>query len=207
MDIDDLDKLTACRECDLLVERISLSENQQAICPRCKSLLYQGRRNPINKTLIASSSGLLMVFPAYFLPIMNMEALGLSNSASVLTSIPLMLTSSFWIAGLGLILFVVLFPILILAISFFVSLHLRFGIYPKYLTPLQKSFQRMVRWGMPEVYILGLIVAFVKLADDFSVFLGSGMICFIVMMFCSLLVTTTVSRHYFWETVHNVNAK
>jgi len=205
MDNDVLDNLTACHDCDLLLERISLIENQQAHCPRCNSLLYQGRRDHINKTLIASASGLLMVFPAYFLPMMDMGALGINNSASVINSISPMMNSSFWVAGLGLLLFAVIFPVLILGLSFWIALHLRLKLFPSYLGNFQKVFQRLIRWGMPEVYVLGLLVSFVKLLDDFTVALGSGMICFILMMFCSLLVTTTVSRHYFWECLHHGN--
>ena len=44
-----LDKLIACRDCDLLIERISLIEDQQAHCPRCNSILYQGRRDHVLK--------------------------------------------------------------------------------------------------------------------------------------------------------------
>jgi paraquat-inducible protein A len=197
-----LDKLIACRDCDLLIERISLIEDQQAHCPRCNSILYQGRRDHVLKTLIVSGSGLLMVFPAYYLPIMNMEALGITNATSVLTSIPPMMNSSFWIAGIGLLLFAVIFPILILSISFFISIHLRFSFCPIYLSDLQKLYQSLIRWGMAEVYVLGILVAFIKLTDDFTVALGPGMLCFILMMFCSLLVTTTVSRQYFWETLY-----
>ncbi len=202
MDSKYLDKMTACHDCDLLVERIPLDVDQQAHCPRCNNLMYQERRDTNNKTLIASFSGLLMVMPAYFTPMMNMEALGIGNSASVIQSIPPMLNSSYWIAGLGLMLFAVLVPILILLISFWISLHLRFELYPKYLVTLQKSYQRLISWGMSEVYILGLIVAFVKLLDDFTVTIGAGLICFILLMFCSLLVTTTSSRHHFWETLN-----
>ena len=203
MDIDDLDKLTACPDCDLMVERVKLIENQQAHCPRCNSLIYQGKTDPVNKTLVVSASGLMMIFPAYFFPIMNMEALGIYNSASVISTISPMMNSSFWIAGLGLLLFAVLFPVLILVISFWISLHLKFRLYPNYLKNLQKFFQSMVRWGMPEVYVLGILVSYIKLLDDFTVAVDTGLICFTLMMLCSLMVTTTVSRQYFWDTLHH----
>ena len=147
-----------------------------------------------------------MVFPAYFLPVMNMGALGINNSASVLASIPPMMTSSLWIAGVGLLLFAVLFPVLILGISFWISLHIRLQLYPGYLKGLQRIFQRLVRWGMPEVYVLGILVSLVKLLDDFTVTIDSGMISFTLMMFCSLLVTTTVSRQNFWEALRHAES-
>ncbi len=206
MDKHNLDKLIACPDCDLLVEKIQLVEDQQAHCPRCNSLLYQGRSDSVTKTLVVSGTGLLMVFPAYFLPVMNMGALGIYSSTSVMASIPPMMTSSLWIAGIGLLLFAVLFPILILALSFWISLHLRLKLYPDYLPTMQKLFQRLVRWGMPEVYVLAILIALVKLLDDFTVTIEAGMISFTLMMFCSLLVTTTVSRQHFWEVIHHVKS-
>ena len=206
MDIEDLDKLTACPDCDLLIERIKLADHQQAHCPRCNSLLYQGKTDSVNKTLVVSASGLLMVFPAYFLPVMNMGALGINNSSSVLASIPPMMTSSLWIAGVGLLLFAVLFPVLILGISFWISLHIRLRLYPGYLKRLQRIFQKLVRWGMPEGYVLGILVSLVKLLDDFTVTIDSGMISFTLMMICSLLVTTTVSRQNFWEALRHAES-
>ncbi len=199
---DNLDKLTACPDCDLLIERIKLVEHQQAHCPRCNHLLYQGMSKPVLKTLVVSSSGLLMVFPAYFLPVMNMEALGINNSTSIIATVAPMMTSTFWIAGVSLLLFAILFPILILGLSFWISLHLHVKIYPHYLPNLQKLFQRLVRWMMSEVYVLGMIVSLVKLLDDFTVTVEPGTISFTLLMFCTLLVTTTVPRQYFWEEAH-----
>jgi len=203
MDSNSLDKLTACRECDLLVERITLVENQHAHCPRCNALLYIGRKDPVNTTLVVSISGLLMVFPAYFLPLMEMGTLGLTNSSSIFETLVPMMSGAYWIAAISLFLFAILIPVLLLLFSFWISLHLRINSYPNYLIPLQRLYQSLVSWGMPEVYILGIIVSLVKLLDDFTVVVGPGLFSFCVMMFCSLLVTTTVSRQYFWEALQH----
>jgi len=200
-DDQNLDNLTACHDCDLLIEKISLEAEQQAHCPRCDSLMYQGKKNVNQKTLIVSISGLLMVIPAYYFPMMSMEAIGIVHSASLLESIPPMMNSNYWLIGAGLILFAVLIPVLILVLSFWISLHLQFKVFPSYLSSLQKLYQELANWGMAEVYILGLIVSFVKLIDDFTMSIGVGLISFAIMMFCSLLVTTTASKRYFWETI------
>ncbi len=208
LDIDNLDKLSACPDCDLLVERIPLVDHQQAHCPRCNRLLYQGRSDPVTKTLIVSATGLLMVFPAYFLPVMDMGTLGITNATSIIETVAPMMTTSYWIAGLSLLLFAILFPILILGLSFWISFHLRLKLYPRYLPTLQIIFQRLVRWMMSEVYVLGIIVSLVKLLDNFTVTLEAGAISFTLMMFCTVLVTTTVSRNYFWEEAYrHVQAK
>ncbi|MBT8449665.1 MAG: paraquat-inducible protein A [Gammaproteobacteria bacterium] len=198
-----LDNLTACRECDLLVERIPLELEQHAHCPRCNALLYAGRKNPVNKTLLVSMSGLLMVYPAYFLPLMEMGTLGLYSSTSIIETVTPMMTGVYWLPAISLFLFAILFPALLLILAFWISLHIRIGRFPRYLSVMQRFFQALVSWGMPEVYVLGIIVSLVKLLDDFAVVVGPGLFSFVVMMFCSLLVTTTVSRLYFWEAIEH----
>jgi len=196
-----LDKLTACPDCDLLVEQVEIVSNQQAHCPRCNATLYQGKSNSVTKTLVVSGSGLLMVIPAYTLPIMEMKILGLSNSTSVLGTIPIMLDASLWLSGLGVLLFAIVFPILILGLSFWISMHLSLKMYPPNLKMLQRFFQSLTHWAMPEVYLLGILISYIKLQDDFQLTADIGMVSFILLMFCSLLVTMTVSRQHFWEAI------
>lgn len=196
-----LDSLTACHECDLLVERIDLEASQHAHCPRCNALLYLGRRDPINRTLAVSISGLLMAYPAYFFPLMEMEALGISNATSIIQTVEPMMHGPYWIAAFSLLLFAIVFPVLLLVLAFIVALHMRLEIYPDYLIPLQRLFQGLIDWGMPEVYVLGVIVSLVKLLDDFQVVVDMGLFSFCILMFCSLLVTTTVSKQLFWDSL------
>ena len=197
------DNLIACRECDLLVERISLDIEQHAHCPRCNALLYIGRRNPVNKTLMVSMSGLLMVYPAYFLPLMEMGTLGLYSSTSIIETVVPMMTGVYWLPAISLFLFAILFPVLLLFLAFWIALHIRMRKFPGYLKPMMRFFQSLISWGMPEVYVLGILVSLVKLLDDFAVIVGPGLFSFVVMMFCSLMVTTTVSRLYFWEALES----
>ncbi|MEL0037005.1 MAG: paraquat-inducible protein A [Gammaproteobacteria bacterium] len=203
MDSKSLDSLMACHECDLLVERISLEPRQHAHCPRCNALLHVGRKDPILTTLIVSLSGLLLIYPAYFLPLMEMGALGLANDTSIIETVIPLLNASFWIPAVALLLFAIVFPVLILALGFWVSVHLYMQELPKYLIPMLRLFEWLIRWVMPEVYVIGIIVALVKLLDDFSVIVGTGLVSFCVMMFCSLLVTTTVSRNLFWRALQH----
>ena len=198
-----LDTLMACHDCDLLVERVPLEPNQHAHCPRCNALLHLGRKDPINRTLIVSLSGLLMIYPAYFLPLMEMGTLGLASQTSIIGSVVPLLNDTYWIPALSLLLFAIIFPILLLVLGFWVSLHLYLNQYPSYLVPMLRLFEWLIGWVMPEVYVIGIIVSLVKLLDDFEVIVGTGLISFCILMFCSLLVTTTVCKNLFWRTLQN----
>ena len=206
MDNETLDTLMACHECDLLVKRVPLEPDQHAHCPRCDALLHLGRRDPINRTLVVSLSGLLLVYPAYFLPLMEMGALGLASDTSIFDSVVPLLNAEYWIPALSLFLFAIFFPVMLLVLGFWVSLHLYFEIYPRYLKPLLRLFEGIIDWVMPEVYVIGIIVALVKLLDDFTVIIGTGLISFCILMFCSLMVTTTVCKNLFWRVLQHANS-
>ena len=201
MDTKTLDSLMACHECDLLVERVSLKPNQHAHCPRCNALLHVGHKDPIMRTLIVSLSGLLLIYPAYFLPLMEMSALGLASETSIIETVVPLLNATYWIPAVALLLFAIVFPVLLLGLGFWVSVHQYMQQFPSYLIPMLRMFEWLIRWVMPEVYVIGIIVSLVKLLDDFSVIVGTGLISFCVLMFCSLLVTTTVCKNLFWRTL------
>lgn len=203
MDSKDLDSLIACHECDLLVERVTLQPNQHAHCPRCNALLHVGRKDPVVRTFIVSLSGLLLVYPAYFLPLMEMSALGLANQTSIIETVIPLLNATYVIPALALTLFAIIFPVLLLALGFGISVHILMQQFPSYLIPMLRLFEWLIRWVMPEVYVIGILVSLVKLLDDFSVIVGTGLVSFCVLMFCSLLVTTTVCKNLFWRTLQN----
>jgi paraquat-inducible protein A len=134
---------------------------------------------------------------------MEMGALGLASQTSIFESVLPLLNAAYWIPALSLLLFAIVFPVLLLILGFWISVHLYFGIYPAYLIPSMRLFEGLIDWVMPEVYVIGIIVALVKLLDDFTVVIGAGLVSFCVLMFCSLLVTTTVCKNLFWRTLQH----
>ncbi len=205
METKTLDSLMACHECDLLVERVPLEPNQHAHCPRCNALLHLGRKDPINRTLIVSLSGLLMIYPAYFLPLMQMGTLGFASETSIMGTVVPLLDEVYWIPAVSLLLFAILFPVMLLGLAFWISLNLYLNQYPAYLKPMLRLFEWLIDWVMPEVYVIGIIVSLVKLLDDFEVIIGTGLISFSILMICCLLVTTTVCKNLFWRTLQDAN--
>ena len=65
-----------CHECDLIVDIPVLKEGNSVSCPRCGGHLIKHHRNRILPSLMLSLSGLLLFFPANFLPVMTLSILG-----------------------------------------------------------------------------------------------------------------------------------
>jgi paraquat-inducible protein B len=53
----DLSGLTACHECDLLIEKQHVLPGSKAVCPRCGSIIVDPKADTVNKTLAVVISG------------------------------------------------------------------------------------------------------------------------------------------------------
>ena len=79
--------LTACHGCDRLIEEQSIPLRSKAICPRCGSSLYEPKEKTVNNTLALVITGLLLLWPAISLPMMEMIILGNTSFNTLLNAV------------------------------------------------------------------------------------------------------------------------
>ena len=72
----------------------------------------------------------------------------------------------------------ILFPLVLISLSLLISGHLYFNRPNRYLTGWMRWLHRLDEWGMLEVYMLGIIVACVKLMALRSAQIRLGSLCF-----------------------------
>ncbi len=98
----DFPMFSACPDCDLLikceqkVQEEQKEPNYALYCPRCGRLLQKKNAHCIEKSLALSLAGLFLFFPALFLPLLNFEVFGFSDSGTLLHSILHLFSSKFY---------------------------------------------------------------------------------------------------------------
>ena len=85
-----------------------------------------------------------------------------------------------WLAAVVL-LFVVVFPLVRCGLLTVVLGALKFGHVPVWTGTAFRWVNRLQTWAMPDVFLLGLAVAYARLADSIAVRLGPGAITFIAV--------------------------
>jgi paraquat-inducible protein A len=80
----DLSGLTACPDCDLLIDEATVLSGQKSKCPRCGTTIRIFINNSVDKTIALSLTGLLLFIPAMFMPIMTLGVMGMRGSGSVI---------------------------------------------------------------------------------------------------------------------------
>ncbi|MCG8609704.1 MAG: paraquat-inducible protein A [Pseudomonadales bacterium] len=189
----------ACPECDLLVSKPILARGEKAKCPRCSYLLHEHKPDSLNRTLAVSLAGLLVFIPASTLPLLGLEAFGLKNNVSLLECILAMWSREMYAVAVFVFFFSIFFPLLRLVIMLYLALRLRWNLFSPHFITFFRYFHHLKEWGMPEVFMLGLIVTLYKLVGLADVIYGFGFLGFIFFLITATLVTAFLDEHWVWE--------
>lgn len=197
----ELEQLIACHECDLLMRKPSLALGEKAECPRCGFELYTHRHQVVRRSMALVIAALLLYVPASFLPIMQLNLLGRSSEDTLWSGVQGLYNSG--MQGVAVVVFLcsMAVPLLKLLCQFAVLLSIRLDIGRSYGLLLYRIYHHLRDWGMLEVYLMGILVALVKLSDIADVTLGFGLLCFIVLLLIQVWLEVTMSPHQIWEAL------
>jgi paraquat-inducible protein A len=98
-------------------------------------------------------------------------------------------------------LFVLVFPVVRFGAMSAVLLALRLERRPRWLTPAFRTCNTLQVWAMLDVFLLGLMVAFLRLRSSLYVTLGPGAMCFIAAGFLSLVARATLDKPQIWRMI------
>ncbi len=196
-----LRSITACGECDLLLRKIDAPYGQKALCPRCSHVLYQPKKNSIDRSLALALSGLILFIPANALPILRLQVLGIEHGATMLTGVIGLFNNGMWTLSFVVLLASIIFPLTKLLLVIYITAGLKFSQnFPK-LANCMRWYQHLDEWGMLEVYTLGIIVAYTKLIGLAHVIPELGLYCFIGVLLIAGFISTTMDEKLYWEMI------
>ena len=189
----------ACHECDLLHERRPLAKGMSALCSRCGALLYQKRINSLERTLALSLTAAVFFVIANVYPFMSFALEGRVQNATLMDG-----ATGLYQRGFPALAFLVFFasilaPALRIAALLYVLLPLSFGRQPSRLFPAYRLIGAITPWSMLEVYMLGLLVAIVKLSEMATIEPGTAFYAFCLLILTSTAASSTFEPSLLWE--------
>jgi paraquat-inducible protein A len=197
-----IDNLSACPECDLLLEINPIQKaGYISQCPRCSYVLEHPTRFSIRKDVLCLLTGLVMYFPAMLLPIMKFTMIGHTQMMSMLTCVEtLFLTANL---GVGLVVFICIFciPLLKMTLLLFVITRLYYRIPSRQLALSFKHYNLINTWAMLDILLLSFIVAAIKLKEDAELVAGLGLYAFIVLLLATALQAQLLNKNLIWRLI------
>jgi paraquat-inducible protein A len=157
-------RLIACHECDMLYRETLLPAGAVARCQRCGAELYRNPKDSLNRALAFTAGAAVLFVLANLHPILALEVGGQLTQATLFTAVRSLDQQDMKIVGALVFVTTILVPGLQMGAMLYVLAPLRFGRVPPGLPTLLRLVQMVRPWGMVEVFMLGVLVAMVKLA-------------------------------------------
>lgn len=193
--------IIACHDCDLLLKDQQLEAERTASCPRCAAVLHVSRRNTLQRTLALSIAGLILFIPANILPILTFEALGKSNTSTMINGIVTIASEGYWWMGVLVFFCSIFAPFIKLLLLTITSAGCLLQWPLRLLVRCQKLYQHLDEWGMFDVYLLGILVSFIKMKDYGVLVPGVGMWCFVGLLLIAACCSSVYDSQYVWRQI------
>lgn len=199
-------QLIACQECGQLHRYRRLAPGKVASCSHCHAMLYRNRPHMQDTALALTVAGLILFFLSNLFPLLGLRSQGIEHELHLLGA-----SLAFWqqdyksIAAL-LVLNTVVFPLFELFSLLIVLLTLRYGWYPQASVVLYRWMRELKPWGMLEVFMLGILVAIVKLGDLATLIIGTAFWSFAGLVLVMAAATATLDPFSVWRELGKTRA-
>jgi paraquat-inducible protein A len=145
-----------------------------------------------------AAAALILFLPAIFMPVLRINKLGHSTEDSIVSGVAALLSGGhFVIAFVVLVFSLVVPPLKLLALIYLATGAAGFGDSHKAWT--HRLVELLGRWGMLDVLVVAVLVAYVKLGDAVSIAPGPGLVAFAGCVLLSLLASVCFPPHTLWK--------
>lgn len=180
----------ACEGCDALHRRAGLERGDVARCGRCGTELGRHPGRQRERILPLTAASLILFAIANTFAIVEIELRGISSQTSLLGAVIALATEGRLLVALMVLATTILFPLLQLTVLFYLLIASTKEGSPAGFGWLVRSLQSLRPWGMIEVFLLGVLVAIVKLSRMAIVVPGVALWAFAAL---TLLLTAVLS--------------
>jgi len=198
----DLNKLIACPHCDALHDAAPIEPGAIAKCTRCSMTLMAPRADAYARISAFALTNLILMCAALFFPFLSISASGSSNAVSLLDAARAFLDSSLWPFALATAALIIAIP-LVRFIAVIYTLWPLVWRRPPY-RHARAAFRLALKlepWSMAEIFILGVGVALIKVADLATISFGIGFWALALLVLVTVLQDGFMSRYMVWTTI------
>jgi paraquat-inducible protein A len=192
-------ELLACPECDLL-QHVPAPRPSKALCARCGAVLYRAGSG-LERTLALTLTALVLLALANAFPILTLELQDERTTATLAGA-----AAALWSQNMQLVALLVLFmalamPLAELAALAYLLLPLARGARAPGFAAVFRLLQFASRWGTVEVFVLGSLVALVKLGHVASVEPGIALGSYGALMLVMAAIEASFDPRDLWARV------
>ena len=193
--------LIGCHECDAVIEDPYVPDGGSALCSRCGGTLLRRRDATIEITLALTLAGAILFVVANAYPFLSFEMQGRVTQTTLASG-----ATSLWEQGYQAVAALVfLTTILAPAIEIFLIIYVFAPLHFGRIAPGTKLSMRAIAmfrpWSMMEVFLIGIFVALVKLADMAEIVPGLALWAFALLIPVLAAASSFLDPQVVWRRI------
>jgi paraquat-inducible protein A len=191
----------SCHECDQICKVSINGAKGRLKCPVCDNVLYKHNENMIENMFALSLSALILFIVVIIFPFMSFTIPGNTSNATFTSSIIYMFSDKQWMMGTIILITTVIVPFsrIILYLTLFGPLY--FKKVPYYAANSIKLLQKLMPWGMLDVFLIGILVSVVKLVKMGTIHTGVSLWAFFILVFVFSAMEIQFDAHPIWDKI------
>ncbi|RLA47770.1 MAG: paraquat-inducible protein A [Gammaproteobacteria bacterium] len=193
----------ACPDCDLINQIPALAAGESANCVRCEATLSRNPPNAINRGIALTFTAIMLYAITCTLPFLSFGKAGIVAHTKLFSGIiGLYEQGMYFLAGVVSFTTVVV-PVFMMSGLCYLLLPLRCDVRLPGATRVLRWILNLQPWNMVEIFMIGIIVAGVKLQKMAALEPGLGAWAFMLLIFVMAAIGASIEPRVLWERLES----
>jgi len=197
-------ELAICMYCDTVHERVELPARRAARCVNCQRPLYHSNTD-LGAMLAVTITATVAFVIANLFPLITLTSDGFQTEATLWRAITASYVQDLPVVAVSLAVTLIGAPLFELGLLLWVLVPLCFGTRPPGFTRIMRLMHLLRPWRMVEVFLLGVVVAVVKLSGLAAAVPGWGLFG-VAAMTLALASLASFDRGEMWRRADAIGA-
>ncbi len=189
----------ACHQCDLVHRIPPLPERATARCIRCSAVLVRTKPNSIDRTLALLLSGLILFSVACSFPFLGLRSGGAMQETALVSGVITLYDQGMTWLSMLVLMTCIMIPLAQMLGLLYVLAPLKFKRTAPFAGRVFRWSRSLQPWGMMEVFMLGILIALVKLGELATIIPGTALVAFSLLIFVLAAMLSVLEPHQVWE--------
>jgi len=189
----------ACHQCDLVHHIPPLPERATVRCIRCGAVLLRTKPNSIDRTLALLLAGLILFSVACSFPFLGLRSGAAMQETALVSGVQTLYNQGMTGLSMLVLMTCILIPLAQMLGLFYVLAPLKFNRTAPFAGRVFRWYRSLQPWGMMEIFMLGILIAVVKLGEMATIIPGIALIAFSLLIFVLAAMLSVLEPHQVWE--------
>ncbi|MFO6465897.1 paraquat-inducible protein A [Jannaschia sp. KMU-145] len=196
------DHLVCCPVCDALHEVGDVADRTRIRCVRCRTVIAVGRPEAILRIVVLAATSLVLMSIVVFYPFLSLRNGMFTSRASVFDTVMSFSEGIMVPLSIAVAIFVIVLPVTRLGLLIWALGPLTAERKPWTGAAFALRWAEILRpWAMAEIFMVGVAVALVKLADLATLSMGPAFWSFAAIVVITAVQDTQMSKHSIWSAL------